>query len=111
MAWIEHSDQNILLVRQAAGLKLWTLPGGKAKPSRSTRKNNSLGCTSPHPLLTQLNLLVSARGQIQALQAGATADERARLMKLTQRYCAVYQALRRDSRMSMIVEAAGKPTQ
>ena len=26
MAWIEDLDQNVLLVRQAAGLKLWTLP-------------------------------------------------------------------------------------
>jgi ADP-ribose pyrophosphatase YjhB (NUDIX family) len=31
MAWIEDSDQSVLLVRQAAGLKLWTLPGGKVK--------------------------------------------------------------------------------
>jgi ADP-ribose pyrophosphatase YjhB (NUDIX family) len=35
MAWIEDSDQNILLVRQAAGLKLWTLPGGKVKRGES----------------------------------------------------------------------------
>ena len=32
MAWIEDSDRNVLLVRQAAGLKLWTLQGGKVKP-------------------------------------------------------------------------------
>jgi len=31
MAWIQDSDQGVLLVRQAAGLKLWTLPGGKVK--------------------------------------------------------------------------------
>ena len=31
MAWIEDSDRNVLLVRQAAGLKLWTLQGGKVK--------------------------------------------------------------------------------
>ena len=37
-----------------------------------------------------------------------TADERARLMELIQRYCAVYQTPRHDSRMSMIIEAAGK---
>src|SRR6202047_1206455 len=35
MAWIEDSDQNVLLVRQAAGLKLWTLPGGKVKRGES----------------------------------------------------------------------------
>jgi hypothetical protein len=33
MAWIEDLDQNVLLVRQAAGLKLWTLPGSKLKQS------------------------------------------------------------------------------
>src|SRR6516162_3759470 len=38
MAWIEDSDQNILLVRQAAGLKLWTLPGGKVKRGESLLK-------------------------------------------------------------------------
>ena len=38
MAWIEDSDQNILLVRQAAGLKLWTLPGGKVKRGESLVK-------------------------------------------------------------------------
>jgi ADP-ribose pyrophosphatase YjhB (NUDIX family) len=38
MAWIEDSDQKILLVRQAAGLKLWTLPGGKVKRGESLVK-------------------------------------------------------------------------
>jgi 8-oxo-dGTP diphosphatase len=38
MAWIEDSDQNILLVRQAAGLKLWMLPGGKVKRGESLVK-------------------------------------------------------------------------
>ena len=31
MAWIEDSAKGVLLVRQATGLKLWTLPGGKVK--------------------------------------------------------------------------------
>lgn len=35
MAWIEDSDQNVLLVRQATGSKLWTLPGGKVKRGES----------------------------------------------------------------------------
>jgi ADP-ribose pyrophosphatase YjhB (NUDIX family) len=35
MAWIEDSDRNVLLVRQAAGLKLWTLPAGKVKRGES----------------------------------------------------------------------------
>jgi len=38
MAWIEDSDQNILLVRQSTGLKLWTLPGGKVKRGESLVK-------------------------------------------------------------------------
>src|SRR5271165_806208 len=38
MAWIEDPHQNILLVRQAAGLKLWTLPGGKVKRGESLVK-------------------------------------------------------------------------
>ena len=35
MAWIEDSKNSVLLVRQAAGLKLWTLPGGKVKKGES----------------------------------------------------------------------------
>src|SRR6201982_1500288 len=38
MAWIEDAGQNILLVRQTAGLKLWTLPGGKVKKGESLVK-------------------------------------------------------------------------
>jgi ADP-ribose pyrophosphatase YjhB (NUDIX family) len=38
MAWIEDLDQNVLLVRQAAGLKFWTLPGGKVKRGESLLK-------------------------------------------------------------------------
>jgi ADP-ribose pyrophosphatase YjhB (NUDIX family) len=35
MAWIEDAASGVLLVRQAAGLKLWTLPGGKVKKGES----------------------------------------------------------------------------
>jgi ADP-ribose pyrophosphatase YjhB (NUDIX family) len=35
MAWIEEPVNGVLLVRQAAGLKLWTLPGGKVKRGES----------------------------------------------------------------------------
>ena len=38
MAWIEDSDGRVLLVRQAVGLKLWTLPGGKVKRGESLVK-------------------------------------------------------------------------
>src|SRR3974390_1825118 len=35
MGWIEDPDQGVLLVRQAAGPKHWTLPGGKVKRGES----------------------------------------------------------------------------
>ncbi len=38
MAWIEDAEQRVLLVRQAAGLRLWTLPGGKVKRGESLIK-------------------------------------------------------------------------
>ena len=38
MAWIEDGEQRVLLVRQATGLKLWTLPGGKVKRGESLLK-------------------------------------------------------------------------
>ena len=38
MAWIEDAEQNVLLVRQAVGLRLWTLPGGKVKRGESLVK-------------------------------------------------------------------------
>src|SRR6202035_5557445 len=38
MAWIEDEEQRVLLVRQALGLRLWTLPGGKVKRGESLVK-------------------------------------------------------------------------
>jgi 8-oxo-dGTP diphosphatase len=38
MGWIEDATQRVLLVRQAVGLKLWTLPGGKVKRGESLVK-------------------------------------------------------------------------
>src|ERR1700730_13853653 len=35
MAWIENDQGSLLLVRQAAGLKLWALPGGKVRRNES----------------------------------------------------------------------------
>jgi ADP-ribose pyrophosphatase YjhB (NUDIX family) len=35
MAWVEDSESRVLLVRQTAGQKLWTLPGGKVRPRES----------------------------------------------------------------------------
>jgi ADP-ribose pyrophosphatase YjhB (NUDIX family) len=38
MAWIEDPTAGVLLVRQAAGFKFWTLPGGKVKRGESLIK-------------------------------------------------------------------------
>ena len=38
MAWIEDPAKGVLLVHQATGLKLWTLPGGKVKRGESLVK-------------------------------------------------------------------------
>src|ERR1700736_4721712 len=38
MACIEDEDQKVLLVREALGLRLWTLPGGKVKRGESLVK-------------------------------------------------------------------------
>ena len=38
MAWIENDQDSLLLVRQAAGQKLWTLPGGKVKRNESLER-------------------------------------------------------------------------
>src|ERR1700730_18373363 len=37
MSWIENDQGAILLVRQALGRRLWTLPGGKVKRSESLK--------------------------------------------------------------------------
>ncbi|SRR5258708_2163259 len=38
MAWIEDDRGAVLLVRQAVGQKLWTLPGGKVKRNESLER-------------------------------------------------------------------------
>jgi ADP-ribose pyrophosphatase YjhB (NUDIX family) len=38
MAWIEDPVNGVLLVRQAAGFKFWTLPGGKVRRGESLVK-------------------------------------------------------------------------
>jgi 8-oxo-dGTP diphosphatase len=38
MAWIENDQGSLLLVRQVAGQKLWTLPGGKVKRNESLER-------------------------------------------------------------------------
>src|ERR1700738_1563743 len=38
LAWIENDEQAVLFVRQAAGRRLWTLPGGKVKRNESLER-------------------------------------------------------------------------
>jgi ADP-ribose pyrophosphatase YjhB (NUDIX family) len=38
MAWVQDADSRVLLVRQTAGQKLWTLPGGKVRPRESLQE-------------------------------------------------------------------------
>ena len=38
MAWIEDAEHRVLFVRQAVGLRHWTLPGGKVKRGESLVK-------------------------------------------------------------------------
>ena len=38
MAWVENDEGDVLLVRQTAGQKLWTLPGGKVKRNESLER-------------------------------------------------------------------------
>jgi len=33
LAWVQDAYGNVLLIRQAAGRKLWSLPGGKVRPN------------------------------------------------------------------------------
>jgi 8-oxo-dGTP diphosphatase len=37
LAWIEDDQGSVLLVRQAVGQRLWTLPGGKVRRNESLR--------------------------------------------------------------------------
>src|SRR6266436_446503 len=41
MAWIEDAEQKVLFVRQAVGLRLRTLPGGKVKRGESLLQRHS----------------------------------------------------------------------
>ncbi len=38
MGWIEDTHGAVLMVRQACGRKLWTLPGGKVLPTEAIEK-------------------------------------------------------------------------
>ena len=38
MAWVEDYESRVLLVRQTAGQKFWTLPGGKVRARESLQE-------------------------------------------------------------------------
>jgi ADP-ribose pyrophosphatase YjhB (NUDIX family) len=59
MAWIENDQGSILLVRQAVGLKLWALPGGKV------RRNESLERALKREVREETGLIVKAAVYLQ----------------------------------------------
>jgi ADP-ribose pyrophosphatase YjhB (NUDIX family) len=59
MAWIENDQGSLLLVRQAAGQKLWALPGGKV------RRNESLEHALKREVREETGLTVKAAVYLQ----------------------------------------------
>jgi ADP-ribose pyrophosphatase YjhB (NUDIX family) len=59
MAWIENDQGSLLLVRQAAGLRLWALPGGKV------RRNESLESALKREVREETGLSVRASEYLQ----------------------------------------------
>jgi ADP-ribose pyrophosphatase YjhB (NUDIX family) len=59
MAWIENDQGSLLLVRQAAGLRLWALPGGKV------RRNESLERALKREVREETGLTVKAAVYLQ----------------------------------------------
>ena len=59
MAWIENDQGSLLFVRQAAGLKLWALPGGKV------RRNESLESALKREVREETGLTVKAAVYLQ----------------------------------------------
>jgi ADP-ribose pyrophosphatase YjhB (NUDIX family) len=59
MAWIENDQGSLLLVRQAVGLRLWALPGGKV------RRNESLENALKREVREETGLSVRASEYLQ----------------------------------------------
>ena len=99
-ALVACAGVTLTAVATALGVKL---RGGRVAAEGDLDVRGTLGIEKDVPVgFKQIRLRI-------VLDADATPDERARLMELTERYCVVYQTLRRGSRMSMKIEAAGKP--
>jgi uncharacterized OsmC-like protein len=99
-ALVACAGVTLTAVATALGVKL---RGGRVAAEGDLDVRGTLGIGKDVPVgFKQIRLRI-------VLDADATPDERARLMELTERYCVVYQTLRRGSRMSMKIEATGKP--
>ena len=99
-ALVACAGVTLTAVATALGVKL---RGGGVAAEGDLDVRGTLGIEKDVPVgFKQIRLRI-------VLDADATPDERARLMELTERYCVVYQTLRCGSRMSMKIEAAGKP--
>jgi ADP-ribose pyrophosphatase YjhB (NUDIX family) len=71
MAWIEDAQQKVLLVRQAVGLRLWTLPGGKVKLGESlvkAQRRELYEETGLHALLGVLDRRIKMRSRSSLLR-------------------------------------------
>jgi uncharacterized OsmC-like protein len=99
-ALVACAGVTLTAVATALGVKL---RGGRVTAEGDLDVRGTLGIEKDVPVgFKQIRLRI-------VLDADATPDERARLIELTERYCVVYQTLRRGSRMSMKIEAAGRP--
>ena len=99
-ALVACAGVTLTAVATALGVKL---RGGGVAAEGDLDVRGTLGIEKDVPVgFKQIRLRI-------VLDADATPYERAGLMVLTERYCVVYQTLRRGSRMSMEIEAAGKP--
>jgi uncharacterized OsmC-like protein len=99
-ALVACAGVTLTAVATALGVKL---RGGHVTAEGDLDVRGTLGIEKDVPVgFKQIRLRI-------VLDTDATPDERARLMELTERYCVIYQTLSRGSRMSMKIEAAGKP--
>ena len=72
MAWVQDSQARVLMVRQTAGQKLWTLPGGKVRRRESLNDALSREVFEETGLRTQADCCIEimdrpARGAVMIL--------------------------------------------
>src|ERR1700738_2691478 len=66
LAWIENDSSEVLFVRQAGGLVLWTFPGGKVK------RNESLERALKREVREETGLKVSDLSYLEDLRSAET---------------------------------------